>query len=80
MTLEEEYKEQLIIINNTLIKEIDRLNRIKGSERLRDFVIKDISNLKWCKSNLELSIYWMSHAHERNVYKGIENLKACKVY
>jgi hypothetical protein len=77
MSLCDEYKEQLKIVNKSL-EEKTLLK--KSSSKIDKNLLKNMSDLHCAKDNLEMSIYWMSHSHEKNVYEGIDNLKACRVY
>jgi hypothetical protein len=71
MRLCDEYKRQLEIINEQLkIKNLKKKSSLKKDFKL----IKEIASLNAGKRNLELSIYWMTHAHERGVYQGIDNI------
>jgi hypothetical protein len=77
MSLCDEYKQQLEIIN----KQIEIKNLEKDSLQKRDLqLIKDIASLNAGKRNLEFSIYWMSHRHERSVYQGIDSIKEIESY
>jgi hypothetical protein len=62
-----QYRETLEIIKKQIIKYQEKIDLCPNKlSKQYDFIKEEFNDLKWMKSNLEYSIFWMEHGRSKD--------------